>query len=885
MTTIPEPDALTATKFNPPRVPPGWISRPRLDERLEGGIAAPLTLLAAGAGAGKSALVSAWIARRTWTGPVGWLSLDPGDADRRRFWRCVLEALARGGAPEPIASLAMHPSESVDRVIPALTNALEELDEPIVLVLDDLHELGDTAAVADLDRLLRHPPPALRIVIATRVDPQLRLARLRVAGELCELRDRDLAFTESETVELLAANDVELSGPSATGLWRRTEGWAAGLRLAALTLRGHPDPDGFVAHFAGDDATVAEFLLAEVLVQQPPELREFLLRTSIADVVSAPLADALTGHHDGEASLARLEREHALISSLGPDRGWYRCHPLFAELLRAQLRYELPDAVPELHRRAAVWHAGQQLPAAALRHAAAAADWDLVGSLASEHWVPLLLRGELDVLGSVLEQLPRERTTEDPELALALSGVLLDAGDEARAATLFERATAGRPRVPDARRGRFDLGTAIVMLVSGRLRGDLDAALAGARALTDADLDGERELIGEQRLAALASTNLGIAELWTGDRDGAQRDLKAGRRAAELSGLDWLDLQCTVHLGVHAAMVGRLETATRLAEEAQALADHRRWTRTWPLGVAALIRSAVAFERNRLPDSERLLDRAEELLAHTREAPLLVCVRLQRARLHAAAGRPEPALDAIEMARETLDAFPLEPNLRGLAQGLEALAVAALGRLPDAEAALTGRELTAEEAAALGRLRLLAGDTRGARDAIAPFREDGEGAFASTRTLIWIVDALAVDAEADHSTAAASLERALDEAEPQGHVQPFASVGTAVAPLLRRQLRNGTAHRSLVGDLLHGLDQPRADGRPRTLLVEPLSEREAAVLRFLPTMMSNQEIASELFVSVNTVKTHLKAIYRKLDVPDRREAVRRARELELLSPP
>ena len=184
--------------------------------------------------------------------------------------------------------------------------------------------------------------------------------------------------------------------------------------------------------------------------------------------------------------------------------------------------------------------------------------------------------------------------------------------------------------------------------------------------------------------------------------------------------------------------MGRLETATRLAEEAQALADHRRWTRTWPLGVAALIRSAVAFERNRLDESERLLDRAEELLAHTREAPLLVCVRLQRARLHAAAGRPEPALDAIEMARETLDAFPLEPNLRGLAQGLEALAVAALGRLPDAEAALTGRELTAEEAAALGRLRLLAGDTRGARDAIAPFREDGEGAFASTRTLIWI---------------------------------------------------------------------------------------------------------------------------------------------------
>ena len=884
MTTIQESDALTATKFNPPRVPSGWVSRLRLTARLDAGIEGPLTLLAAGAGAGKSALVSAWVAERRCDGPVAWLSLDRGDADRRRFWRGVLEALTRGGAPEPVASLAIHPSETVDLIIPALTNALDALSEPIVLVLDDLHELGDTAAVVDLDRLLRHPPPALRIVIATRVDPQLRLARLRVAGELCELRDRDLAFTEAETGALLEENHVELPPESTTRLWRRTEGWAAGLRLAALTLRGHPDPGGFVAHFAGDDATVADFLLAEVLAQQPAELREFLLQTSIADVVSAPLADAITGRRDGDASLARLEREHALVSALGADRGWYRYHPLFGELLRAQLRYELPETVPELHRRAAVWHADRQLPAAALKHAAAAADWDLVGALASEHWVPLLVRGELDVLGAVLQQLPRERTAEDPELALALSGVLLDAGDEAHAAALLERATAGRRRVPAGRRGRFDLATAIVMLMRGRLRGDLDGALAGARTLLEFNLDAERELIGEQDLRALALTNLGIAELWTGDRRGAQRDLKAGRRAAELGGLDWLRLLCTVHLGALAVLEDRLETATRLADDAQALAERRGWTRTWPLGIAALVGSAVAFERNRLDESDLQLERAEELLAQTGEAPLRVAVRLHRARLHAAAGRPEPALDAIELARETLAAFPLEPGLRGLARGLEALAVAALGRQPDAEAALRGGPRTAEEAAALGRLRLRAGDTHGARAAIAPFLENGGTAFTSTRTLIWILEALAVDAEADHVTAAASLERALDHAEPQGHVQPFASFGLAVAPLLRRQLRSGTAHRSLVGNLLSELEQPRGNGRPRVLLVEPLSEREAAVLRFLPTMMSNHEIASELFVSVNTVKSHLKAVYRKLDVPDRRGAVRRARELELLAP-
>ena len=332
-------EPLEATKFSPPRPPAGWVARARLTDELEAGIEHPLTVLAAGAGAGKSALVSSWIAERRAPGPVGWLSLDPGDGDRRRFWRAVVEALKRGGAPEPVASLAFHPSETVELMIPVLINALADLSEPVVLVLDDFHELRTGSAMADVDRLLRHPPEALRIVIATRSDPQLRVSRLRVAGQLRELRDRDLAFTEAEAAELLVASGVQLSPRGGARLWRRTEGWAAGLRLATLTLRTHPEPEAFVEHFAGDDATVADFLLAEVLAQQSPELRVFLLQTSIADVLSAELADAITGRRDGELSLARLEHEHALVSALGADRAWFRYHPLFAELLRSQLRF------------------------------------------------------------------------------------------------------------------------------------------------------------------------------------------------------------------------------------------------------------------------------------------------------------------------------------------------------------------------------------------------------------------------------------------------------------------------------------------------------------------------------------------------------------------
>jgi LuxR family maltose regulon positive regulatory protein len=298
--------------------------------------------------------------------------------------------------------------------------------------------------------------------------------------------------------------------------------------------------------------------------------------------------------------------------------------------------------------------------------------------------------------------------------------------------------------------------------------------------------------------------------------------------------------------------------------------------------------SGVALERNRRAEAEAHLTRAEELLAHASDVPLRMAARLQRARLLAADGRPEPARETLEGAYELADGWPVLPALQGLMSSLHALTLAALGHTETATAVLvpngTGATRTAEDGAALARLRLLAGDPDGAQAAVAPWLDGAPAAFGSTRTELWLLDALAHDATADLDGASASLERALDEAEPHGLRRPFVELGTPVAALLRRQLRRGTQHRSLVEDLLRELGRPQADARPRALLLEQLSARETAVLRYLPTMMSNGEIAAELFVSVNTVKTHLKSIYRKLDVPDRREAVRRARELELLAP-
>jgi LuxR family maltose regulon positive regulatory protein len=885
-------DALAATKFMPPRLPVGWVPRPRLAAQLETGLESPVTLLAATAGAGKSALLGAWAATRESGGPVAWLSLDVADSDRHRFWSGVLHALARARVPEPVASLTAHPAESIDLIVPALVNALFELEEPVVLVLDDLHELREGGVLADLDRLLRQSPPALRLVIATRSDPPLRLGRLRLAGELTEIREADLAFTERETGALLRAAGVELAPADVTRLWRRTEGWAAGLRLAALTLRGHPDPPRFVAAFAGDDAAMADYLLAEVLARQPDDLVEFLLRTSVVDFVCGELADAITGRTDGGRVLAQLEREHALVTALGDDRPWHRYHPLLRELLRSQLAFRMPEEIPEIHRRASRWYLASGRPSRALRHAAHAGDWDSVAAVASDHWLPLLVRGELSTLREVLERLPEGRAQADPEVALALAALKLDQadGDGDNAEELYGSARAGRELVPAARRACFDLGVAAVGLMRARLRGDVEAAQEAARELAGdsrAGVASGRLHSVAADLRALALLNLGLTELWTGELESARRNLESGRLAAKAAGRDWLVLVGTVHLGFQAALAGRLVRAQRRSDEGLELAARNGWLRTWPAGIAEGTLSCVALERNRLADAEAHFARGDELLSNSSYGPLRVAMRLMQARLLIARGCPELALEALEAAREAQVDWPVLPKLHGLIAGLEALALAAQGRRETALQAIgheDGVPASAEEAAALAQLELLDGDPGAARAAVAPWLDGTRPALGSTATELWLLDAVASDAAADHAVAATSLERALDEAEPSGIRRPFVARGPAVALLLRRQLRNGTAHRSLVESLLGELERPAGNGRSRALLVESLSHREAAVLRFLPTMMSNREIASELFVSVNTVKTHLKSIYRKLDVADRREAVRRARELSLLGP-
>ncbi len=870
---------LPATKFALPPEQAAVIVRGRLLDALDDGIRRPLTLISAPPGAGKTALLASWIAAGGPPGAVAWLSLDAADADRRRFWRAVLEALTRAGAG---ASIAADPRGRPDALVSALAVALAEREQVVVLVLDDFHEVAD-AVHADIDQLLQHPPPALRLVLATRADPPLRLGRLRLQDQLTELREPDLAMTLGETTQMLASAGVSLGEGHMRRLWEHTEGWAGALRLAALSLREHPDPGAFVEDFAGDDRAISDYLISEVMSRMSSGERDFLLRTSIVSVVTGELADALTGRDDGHRHLAELARGGMLLAPLDRRGEWYRYHALFRELLQAELRSESAALRPELHRRAAVWLAENGDDARGLVHAVEAEAWDLAARLAGERWVDLLLRGEVGALRPLIEHLPSAWTADDPEVALAVASALLDRGDHAEAAKLLADAEAAAERVPDDGRRRFAVSLNALQLHLARLRGDIESALDTGRALLRGGALDAGALDGDVR--ALALVNLGIAELWTGELDGAERHLERARGAATDAGHDWVVLIAVAHLALLAATLHDYPRAARQARDAITLAERHGWQRTWPAGAAYLALAAAQFLWDRRVDAAETLELAQEALAGTQERPLRAGLALLRSGVLSARGETETALAVIDAGAEELGDFPLLPVVGDQFAIREAMLRAELGDREQAARLLAGDGRngppTLTTAVVLAQLQLADGDTEIARATLAPWADQLEQTPAGVQA--WVVDALALDAAADHDGAVVSLERALDLAEPTGLRWALVVFGRSLQPLLTRQLRRGTSHRALVGDLLEAINGTNGRGRA-PLVVEPLSPREQAVLRFLPTMMSNQEIASELFVSVNTVKTHLKAIYRKLDVADRREAVRRARRLEMLAP-
>jgi LuxR family transcriptional regulator, maltose regulon positive regulatory protein len=865
----------------------GVVARPGLFGRLGG--PARVTVVAAPAGSGKTVLLRSWIAQAGLSGRAAWVPMGREERDPQHFWLSVLAALRR---TTPGSALVRELTAAPDLdgwvITERLLADLAPLDDRLWLVVDDVHELGPEV-LRQLELLVMRAPPELRFVLAARHDVRLGLHRLRLEGELAEIRTDDLRFSLAEAAELFAAAGVELPAATVAVLHERTEGWAAGLRLAALSLAGHPDPGRFAAEFTGSERTVAEYLLAEVLDRQPEPVRRLLLRTSILERVNGELADLLTADQGGERVLQDLEAANAFVVSLDASRTWFRYHHLFAGLLQLQLRRTTPGEVAALHRVAAGWFAGHGYQVEAVRHAQAAGDWELAARLLADHWPGLYLDGQAATVHELLAGFPAGTCGANAELAAVAAGDELARGSLEAAEGYL--ALAERAPVPDGRQGQAQVLLGMVQLLHARQRGDRPAVAEHAQrlqALAEAP-EAAQPGLGED-LRALALISLGSAEFWVGRFEEAERHLEQGVALARRIGRPFLEFTGLVY----AAAIRAASLPVDRSRQAAELAERHGWTDEPAAGLASVIAARVLIWQGRLEEAEPWIQRAERTLRAEAEPAVGLVIRSHRGLLELARGRDADALAAFQAA-DRLAGRLAEPN-RSFLPNRSSLVqtLVRLGETDRAEQALAALgdqdRGGGEMRISLATLRLAQDDPRAAIAALAPVL-DGSAPVRGPGWLgqAFLLEAITCDALGGPAAAGRALERALDLAEPDGALYWFL---LHPAPgLLERHARHGTAHAALIAEILSLLAGNQAGPRrgapppaaPR-LPIEPLSSSELRVLRYLPTNLTGPEIAGELYVSFNTVKTHLRALYTKLGTHHRSETVARARDLGLLAP-
>ena len=863
----------------------GLVPRTALFDRLSAGGPGTVTLVSAPPGSGKTVLLRSWIEDAGLSDRAAWVSVERGERDAQRFWVSVIGQLSGAvGRDGFVQKLGAAPDFDGEAVVARLLSDLSSLDRSCVLVIDDLHELSSPDALTQLEMLLARLPSELRVVLATRRDPRLGLHRLRVAGELIELRAADLRFSLQEARDLLAAAGIELSDAALALLHDRTEGWAAGLRLAAIALAGHPEPERFVAEFSGSERTVADYLLAEVLDHQPAEVRHLLLRTSVLDRVSGPLADELTASSGSERILQRLEAANAFVVALDAGRTWFRYHHLFADLLRLELRNTVPDEVSPLHRAAARWFAEHGHVVEAIEHAQAAGDWRHAAHLLFTNLTSLALDGRGATTRALLAAFPPDAPSGDAELAAVFAGVELERGSLEAAAPHLDVAERLAATVPAERRRHFDLVSGVERLTVARRRGDLTAVLDEMRAFeaTFPDAQASGEVAFATDIQAMALMDLGIAELWASRVDDARRHLQDAIAVARRIGRPWVEILSRGHLAVETGERS-IARASKESEQAIALADRHGLATNPVVAMALAAFGGVLALMGRFDEAEPWLDRAEALRAEAEPATGAILGH-SKGMLRAARGQLHEALAAFHAGQSVVLAS--QPFL---VVQLRAAVVHTQLRLGDAAAARAALDASSEQERHCAELRVAAaavhladGRPQAAVDVLAPVIDGSPSPVNAIHALL--LDAAARDRLGDARSAEAAIERALELAEPEGIILPF-----VIAPareLLERHTRYRTAHATLLSDVLDvlsGASPPQRHGESAPARDE-LSDAELRVLRYLPSNLKAPEIAAELHLSLHTVKTHLRHIYAKLDAHARTRAVDRARELGLLAP-
>jgi LuxR family maltose regulon positive regulatory protein len=872
------------------RAAPGLIDRGNLLAALDRAAARTVTTISAPAGSGKTSLLRGWADRPGQPHRVAAVQVRRDQHDAQDFWLTLLGAVRQApgtisGADTPAGTPAFNGPAMTDRVLSELADQRGR----IILVIDDLHELNSPDALAQLTRLLTNLPGDVHAVLATRHDIPLRLQQLRLAGELAEIRAADLRFTEREARELLEASGIALSEAGLALLYQRTEGWAAGLRLAAISLADHLDPERFVAEFSGNDRTVAEYLIAEMLERQPEDVQQLLLRTSLLDRVNGELADLLTGRAGSERILLALEDANAFVISLDPERAWFRYHHLFADLLRLELRRALPEEVPVLHRRAAEWFVQHGQVVDAIRHTQAAGDWPGAARLLADHSFSLTLDGQLQTVEALLRAFPPGAGADNPELALVHAAVdLLVQGrlDEA-AAHLAVAETCAETAPPDRQR-RLRVAVASLKLSLARRRGHFAGVTEQATFLASPVTGQSHEDIAlGSDLRAVALMNLGAVEAWSLSLPDAERHLREGAVLAREIGRPYLEVACLAHLGF-ASKVRPFATTRRHCHEAIALADRYGWGAD-PVVAPALVTLAgnLTFT-GEFDECERWLQRTERALQTDTGPEIRLLVHVVRGLLQAGRGRRHEALGEFSAAEHLRSQLEGSHALASQVTGWMLATQARGGQPGEARASLVALDEERASSGEIGNARavicLAEGNPAAALDAVHDVL-DGTAPVVGNVTLVetHLLAGLAHRELGDQRAANQAAERALGVAEPDRLVLPFVMTGSG--ELLEALPRHETAHAALLADILdvvHGSSLVAKDESP-SAQTEELSPTELRVLRYLPTNLSRPEIASELSVSVNTVNTHVRNIYAKLQARDRSSAVQRARELRLLS--
>ncbi|MFF9405477.1 LuxR C-terminal-related transcriptional regulator [Streptomyces anandii] len=901
-------DPFLRTRLAVPARPTTFLRRDRLAGHLDQALDTPLTMVNGGAGAGKTVLVADWADRLE--RPVAWLTVDASDQAPGVFWAYLLQALRACGVRE--VEQAGHPADpmSVDHTLLArLAAALNARDEPVIVVVDEYDRVSAPEITEQLGFVLQHAGPGMHLILVTRTEPLLPLHRYRAEGTLTEIREAELAFTPEEAATLLELHGLRLTEDAARALVERTRGWAAGLRLCALAAQQSSDPESYLKEFEAGQSTIADFLLAEVLKRQPAKTQDLLLRVSVLDRFCPDLANALAGRQDAGPILAGLHRANAFVEHLG--HSWYRLHPLFAEILAAHLRVRFPGLEAELHRRAAAWLLTCGPLPETLAHGAAAGDWEftaraLVDDLAIGQFftgprAEVRTQPRSADLGELFSRMAPDATGPEARLVRAARALSDHDVDRARAQLrrVRQELDADRPRGAAAR-----LSCALLEVLAAGLTGAPGRAEHAAQTVWELQREVAPELLDRHpELAALLQAHLGSARLWAGRFEDARAAL---RTAAAGSGGASTALPREESLS-RLALMDYLDGWPGPAERKAlaALTDAERFSLSEPAGpgLGHLVLAAVAVDRDELDEAQALLDRATAAQPEPCDPVTAAGLVIARARLQLARGQIRAALRTAESAVPAAVASPWAEDHTALVVSAAHLAEGA----PETAAKVLRDAAERRGACAVGaaRAQLAAGNAEAALDLLANLpATDAGGPAVTVRAAL--VRAQAADQAGDGATARRLATQAVAEARRERLRRPVLEAG----PWLRRLLgadplagtygaygayghrsaaprAPGATHQPATTHLPLGTRQPAATRppvaeQPAPLVVEELSGREQDVLQRLAQMMSTEEIAADLFVSVNTVKTHLKSVYRKLGVNRRGEAVRRARDLGLL---